>query len=233
MSNLVGPGAIGFAGNTSDFYTTPYPHKPGDKGRDKDGNEYVFVDYTATVYFGCVVQITADYLAAPLLGTARDPYRVGVACGGVCTSASGMTSDHGGWVQIYGLFYAAQTGSASDGLASDATVAYHVVPQASVGTPSGVFSVIAQGAGTSIAQSSVDASRIWGMWVLPPAQVSNLTVGPTAAQMGVSVSDTSGPSSAAFGVSAATSAFIGQTYCVFLNYPWVNGIPEPLSDATC
>jgi hypothetical protein len=228
MSNLVGPGAIGFAGNTSDYYTTPYPHKPGDKGRDKDGNEYVFVDFTGTVYYGVCVQITADYKASPLLGTARDPYRVGVVCGGTATSNSGLTSDHGGWVQIYGTFWGAQTGSASGGLASDNTVAYHVVPQASVGTPSGAFSLIAQGAGTSIAQSSIDGARIWGMWVVPGAQVSNLDM-PTGAAWS---SDTSGPSSTLFGVSAATSAFIGDAYVVFLNYPYTTGIAEPLSDAT-
>jgi hypothetical protein len=232
MSTLSGQGAIGFAGNTSDFYTTPFPHKPGDKGRDKDGNEYVFVDYTATVYFGCVVQITADYQAAPLLGTSLDPYRVGIACGGTATSDSGMTSNHGGWVQVYGMFYAAQTGSASGGLSSDQSVAYHVIPQASVGTPSGTFSLIAQGAGTSIAQSSIDANRIWGMWVVPGAQVSNLANAPSATVFGVSVSDTSGPSSVAFGVSTATSAFIGSTHVVFLNYPYVTGVVEPISDAT-
>lgn len=232
MSSLCGPGAMGFAGNTSDFYTTPYPHKPGDKGRDKDGNEYIFCDMTATVYFGCVVQITADYTAAPLLGTARDPYRVGIVCGGTATSGSGLTSDHGGWVQIYGMFYAAQTGSASGGLTSDGTVEYFVVPQSSVGSPSGTFSLIAQGAGTSIAMSSIDGSRIFGMWVMPPAQVSNLLNPPSAAVMGVSVSDTSGPSSVAFGVSTATSAFIGSSHVVFLNYPYVNGIAEPFSAAT-
>ncbi len=232
MSSLLGPGAIGFAGNTSDFYTTPYPHKPGDKGRDKDGNEYLFVDFTGTVYYGCVVGITADNLASPLLGTARVPLRVGIVTGGTATSASGLTSDHGGWVQIYGSFYAAQTGSASGGLSSDGTVEYFVVPQASVGSPSGTFSLIAQLAGTSIAQGSAEAARIWGMWVQTPTQVSDLTNGPSAAVFGVSVSDTSGPSSVAFGVSTATSAFIGQTHVVFLNYPYTTGVAEPISAAT-
>lgn len=223
MSTLVGPGAIGFAGNTSDFYTTPFPHKPGDKGRDKEGNEYLFVDFTAPVFYGCIVQITADNLASPLLGTAREPFRVGIVAGGTATSGSGLTSDNGGWVQIYGLFYAAQTGSASGGLSSDGTVEYFAVPQASVGTPSGTFSLITQVAGTSIAGTSTDPSRIWGLWVLSPGQVSNLVNPPSAAIMGVSVSDTSGPSSVAFGVSTATSAFIGQSHAVYLNYPWVDG----------
>lgn len=223
MSTLLGAGAIGFAGNTSDFYTTPFPHKPGDKGRDKEGNEFLFVDFTATVYYGCVVQITADNLASPLLGTARKPFRVGIVAGGLATTPSGLTSDHGGWVQIYGLFYAAQTGSVSDGLASDGTVEYFAVAQASVGTPSGTFSLITQAAGSSIAGTSTDNSRIWGLWVLPPDQVSNLANPPSAAVMGVSVSDTSGPSSVAFTVSAPTSAFIGNSYAVFLNFPWIDG----------
>ena len=45
MSQLVGPGAIAEAGATSIIFSTPFPHKPGDKGRDKDGNEYVAVQY--------------------------------------------------------------------------------------------------------------------------------------------------------------------------------------------
>lgn len=228
MSTLAGPGAIGFAGNTSDFYTTPYPHKPGDKGRDKDGNEYLFVDYSVgPVYYGVIVGIAADNTAAPLLGTARIPLRVGIAMGGVATSASGMTSDHGGWVQVYGLHVAAQTGWTSSGLSSDGTVEYFAVPQTSVGSPTGTFSLITQAAGSSIAGTSTDNSRIWGLWVLDPAQVSNLTPFPTAAAFGASVSDTSGPTSVGLnaGVAAgtATSAFIGQTAIVFLNYPWIDG----------
>jgi hypothetical protein len=36
-----------------------------------------------------------------------------------------------------------------------------------------------------------------------------------------------------WGVSDATSAYIGNSYVVFLNYPYTTGISEPLSDATC
>ena len=230
MAELVGPGAIGQAGATSVIFSTPFPHKPGDKARDKDGNEYVFVDFTANVYYGCLVQIDSNYTAAPLLGTTLRPYRVGVVCSGTPSSASGAhpTSDNGGWVQIYGVHPAVQTGTASGGGVSDGTVAYWCIPQTSVGTPSGTLSVIAQGAGTSIAQSSADGNVIYGMWLVHFAEVTDLSnwVGSSAA---------SGPSSmdilnATSG--AATSAFIGQSYAVFLNYPYVTGIAVPLSDAT-
>ena len=231
MAELVGQGAIGAAGATSVIFASPFPHRPGDKARDLDGNEYVFVDFTATVYYGCLVQITSSYTAAPLLGTANIPFRVGVVCSGTPSTVAGNhpTSDNAGWVQVYGVHPAVQTGMASDGgVSATAGGAYWCIPQTSVGTPSGTLSVRAQGAGTSIAQSSVDGNMIYGMWVVDFAEVSDLT-------NWVGSSGASGPSSmdslnATSG--AATSAFIGQSYAVFLNYPYVTGITVPLSDAT-
>lgn len=231
MSQLVGPGAIGTAGATSIIFGLPFPHKPGDKARDNQGNEFVFVDFLNTTYFGCLVQINALYQAAPLLGTANKPFRVGVVCGGTPSSIDGNypTSDNGGWVQIYGVHAAVQTGMASDGgVSATAGGAYWCIPQTSVGTPSGTLSVIAQGAGTSIAQSSVDGNKIYGMWIVDMGEVTDLadyagssgSSGPTSQDV---LNATSG---------AATSAFIGQTYAVFLNYPYVLGITTPLSDAT-
>ena len=145
MSQLVGQGPIAAAGGTSVFYTTPYPHRPGDRARDREGNEYLFVDFTGTVYYGCLVQINTSNLAAPLLGTAAEAYRVGVVCSGEASTVSNShpTSDHAGWVQIYGWHAAVQTGAASGGLVSDSTVAgYWCIPQTSVGTPSGTLSLI-------------------------------------------------------------------------------------------
>lgn len=231
MANLVGQGQIASAGATSVIFATPFPHKPGDKARDTEGNEYVFVDFTATVYYGCLVQINSLYQAAPLLGTANIPFRVGVVCSGTNSSDSGAhpTSDNGGWVQIYGVHPAVQTNTATDGgVSATAGGAYWCIPQTAVATPSGVLSVIAQGAGTSIAQSSVDGNVIYGMWVVDFAEVTDLpnwvgssgASGPSSMQTG---NDTSG---------AATSAFVGQTYAVFLNYPYVTGITVPLSNAT-
>jgi hypothetical protein len=229
MAQLTGP-SIGHAGPTSAIFSTPFPHKPGDKARDTDGNEYLFVDFTATVYFGCLVQINALNQAAPLLGTALKAFRVGVVCSGTPTTDAGAhpTSDNGGWVQIYGLHPAVQTGTASGGGVSDGTVAYWCIPQTSVGTPSGTLSVVAQAAGTSIAQASSDGNRIYNMWLVNMDEVTDLTnyPGASAASGPVTVlpnGETSGTN---------TSAFIGQTYACFLNYPYVTGITVPLSDAT-
>ena len=77
----------------------------------------------------------------------------------------------------------------------------------------------------------MDASRIWGFWVLTPGQVSQLSNIPSGYQA-TSTSNTSGPASDVLGVSAATSAFIGDAHIVFLNYPWVDGIAAPLGAAT-
>src|SRR3990167_7922456 len=163
MANLHGQGPITGAGPTSVFYTTPFPHRPGDRARDNNGNEYLFVDFIGTVYYGCLVQIDSSNRAAALLGTANRPYKVGVVMGGTASSVSDAhpTSDHGGWVQIYGVHPAVQTGVATDGGVSDtAGGAYFCIPQTNVGTPTGVLALIAQGAGTSIAQSSVDGNQI-------------------------------------------------------------------------
>lgn len=231
MANLVGQGQVASGGATSIIFSTPFPHKPGDKARDADGNEYVFVDFTATVYYGCLVQINSLYQAAPLLGTANRPFRVGVVCSGTPSTEAGFhpTSDNGGWVQIYGVHPAVQTGTASDGgVSATAGGAYWCIPQTSVGTPSGTLSVIVQGAGTSIAQSSVDGNKIYNMWVVDFAEVTDLTTWPGS-------SGASGPTSVLPNGETSgtnTSAFIGQTYACFLNYPYVLGITVPLSDAT-
>ena len=234
------------AGPTSNFYTTPFPHAPGDKARDKDGNEYVFVDFlVGPVYFGCVVGIDSNYRASPLLGTARVAARVGIVMGGDGTTNANMTSDNGGWVQVYGLHQAVQTGSASDGLTSDNTVDYVCVAQTSVGSPTGVMSVTTQVAGPSIAQTSTDLPRIYGMWVVPRSEVSDLvsdwnawtsgTSGPVSEAIGTTVlpngTATSGVSDTLL-TTGATSAFIGSSHVVFLNYPYVTGVADAIGTAT-
>jgi len=202
MSELVGPGAIVAAGPTFQVWTTPFPHKPGDKARDRDGNEYVFVDYTASVFTGVLVGITDTYQAHPLLGTALTPERVGVAM-------TAGTSDNGGWVQIYGLHNAVQTGEVSDGTVSDLTVGYALIPQTSVGTPSGVLAVIA-------ATVSDNVNVIYGMW-LAIIGASDHTSQP--ANTDTSTSNVSGPNSA----QPATTSHIGATHEDFLNYPYASG----------
>ena len=43
------PGAFPSQG-TSNVFTTPFPLAAGTRARDRDGNEYLFCDFTATVY---------------------------------------------------------------------------------------------------------------------------------------------------------------------------------------
>lgn len=239
MPQLIGPGLIGAAGPSSNFYTTPYPHKPGDKARDRDGNEYVFCDIIlGPLYRGLLVQIDVNYGCQPLLNTARSSQRVGVWVGGDATSTGNPTSDNGGWVQIYGLHQAVQTGAASDGLSSDNTVEYFPSAQTSVGTPSGVLSLITVVAATSTVPSTTDRALIYGLWVVPNVATANIgAVSDIGVMQTVSawpVSGASGPSSldgdpgntAAQGMLASgtnTSGFIGSTYVCYLNYPYVTG----------
>lgn len=230
MSQLVGPGAIVEAGATSVIFSLPFPHKPGDRAKDSAGNEFLFVDFTANTYFGCLVQIDSLNRAAPLLGTSLEAYRVGVVCSGTPSTVAGNhpTSDNAGWVQIYGVHPAVQTGTASDGLVSDSTAAYWAVPQLAVGTPTGTLGLRIQGAGTSIAQSSQEGNLIVGMWLVHMGQVTDLTDYPGASgASGPATNDVLNSTSG-----AATSAFIGSTYAVFMNYPVVYGISQALSDAT-
>lgn len=227
MSQLVGQGQIAAAGATSVFFLTPFPHKPGDKAWDNAGNGYVFVDFTANAYYGQLVQIDSQHTASPLLGTANRPFRVGVVCSGLASTVSQdhPTSDHGGWVQIYGVHPAVQTGVATDeGVSATAGGAYFCIPQTSVGTPSGTLSLVVQATAVSIINTSTGANVIYGMWVVDFAEVTDLTTWPGS-------SGASGPTSvSADGATSgvASSAFIGQTYAVFLNYPYVVGVSVPI-----
>jgi hypothetical protein len=93
MADLTGF-AGGFPGGTSVVHTTPFPIKPGTRARGVDGSEYVYCDFTGTVYSRLPVAISSTYTAAVLsVNDARGP--IGVVC-------AGGTSDNGGWVQIYG-----------------------------------------------------------------------------------------------------------------------------------
>lgn len=92
MADLTGV-TQGFPGGTSQVYTTPFPMRPGQRARGLSGEEYVFVDFASTAYGRSVVQINSDYTASAITTTGRGP--IGVVC-------TGVTSDNGGWVQIYG-----------------------------------------------------------------------------------------------------------------------------------
>lgn len=233
MAHLIGQGPLGTGGPTSQIDSAPSSHTPGARARDIDGNEYLYVDFTANTYYGCLVQINSKNEAAPLLGTARRPYRVGVVVGGRASSVAGEhpTSDSYGWVQIYGTHLAVQTGDTTDGTVS-ATVGNSIccIPQTSVGTPSGVLALQIIGTASSIINTSTGVNRIHNMWVLDQAEVSDFADWP-------GVSATSGPVSANGSIGNATSgtntsAFIGQTLACFLNYPYVTGVTESFMDAT-
>jgi len=195
---------MGQAGPTSQTFATPFPHKLGEIARSTDGDEFMFVEFGAAMFTGVLCQINDVYVATPLLGTNLTPARVGV----VMTNA---VSTDGGWVQIYGLHNAVQTGVVSDGGSSDQTVGYGLIPQASVGTPSGVLTLV-------LASSSVAQNYIYGMWLSLLSTVTDLTSVP--ANSAVSTSNASGPNSA----EPATTSHIGNTYAVFLNYPYVTGV---------
>lgn len=207
MAKLTGMPDI-FPGGSDGIYTTPFPMKPGTRARDTEGNEYVFVQYEAAVFTGVLVGISNDFKAHPLLGTALLPERVGIAI-------SDATSVNGGWVQIYGLHNAVQTGEVSDGTCSDQTVAYGLIPQTSVGTPSGVLALV-------LPTVTIAQNYIYGMWLAILGQ-SDLTSVP--ANSAVSTSNASGPNSA----QPATTSHIGNTLPVFLNYPYVTGVAVDLN----
>ena len=94
MANLVGQGVILTGGATSEVVATSVaPYTKGQRARDAAGNEYVWVEFTGTVYTGLPVQINSDFTAAVIGVTGRGAF--GVAC-------AGGTSNDSGWVQIYG-----------------------------------------------------------------------------------------------------------------------------------
>lgn len=92
-------GAVGLAGDAGSQTATGAQSLPryrlplGSRKRDFLGNEYVFCDFTGTVYSGMPVAINADYTAAAPAVTGR---------GAIGVAAEPATSDQWGWVQIYG-----------------------------------------------------------------------------------------------------------------------------------
>lgn len=239
MASLTG-GALNPAGPSSQTWTSPFPHKPGEKARDKFGNEYVFCEFiTTNVSGGVLVQIDSMYRAFPLLGTARVGGRVGVAMTGATAGTDA------GWVQIYGLHLGVQTSGATDSdggsayLSSDQTVDYALVPQSSVTTPSGTLHMIVNESNTSV-EASTNFIPIKNMWLVPAGQVSNIpdalftdfysnVTSPVSA-----VSNTSGAVTLISGTTNGTSMHTGTHRPVFLNYPFVDGLDYevPLVNAT-
>lgn len=230
------------AGPSSQTWTTPFPHKPGDKARDKDGNEYVFCSFLLAVAgSGVVVSITPTFEAAPLLGTSLLTGRVGVA--GTTVAAA-----EGGWVQVYGL--AAVMGG-GDNSSTDASVAaanggtsvseadagsVWFDPQKQVTSPSGTLSLYSVDSSDTNPWTSEVATltsntwhgqrnTIWGMYWLKPADVSALPDSYFTARFNnvtspvSAVSNTTGPVT----LTTRATSHLGGEYYVWLNYPYLMG----------
>lgn len=144
---------------TSEVGTTPFPMQLGSRMRDSSGNEFIYVDFTATVYGGVTVSISNDgnFTAAALTEAHRGSVGVTMGTG---------TSDNSGWVQIYGYHSGAQLASGS----SNVTSAMVAVVASSVSTPAAGMDCLA---GTT-----VDVHRIFDMW--PTAVASTATTSGTS-----------------------------------------------------
>jgi hypothetical protein len=204
MAQLTGHASLAPSGGTSEVFTTPFPIKKGTRMRDVDGNEYLFVDFTATISKGCWAVISDDNTASPLLNASVG--RVGVVC-------RGGTSNNGGWVQIYGLCNFAQTSAVSDEHTTNRTLR----TQTSVTSPSGTVGFV------SLTSADTNINRIHGAYVtdlLPAAAGAAGEDGSSAA------SDTSWPVTYTSAVTNAGSGLehTGLTLGVMLNYPHVAGI---------
>lgn len=92
MAELTGT-AIGYPGGTSVVFTTPLPLRPGTKGRDIDGNEYIFCTAQTVVNNKQPVRINSDFSVEVLEVTGRGS--LGIAC-------ARASSDQALWVQVYG-----------------------------------------------------------------------------------------------------------------------------------
>lgn len=94
MAELSAQGPIAHGAATSiTVATSVAPYKKGQRGRDADGNEYIWCELTGTVYSEQPVAIASDFTAGPLGTTGRGA--IGIAQGG-------GTSNDSGWVQVYG-----------------------------------------------------------------------------------------------------------------------------------
>ena len=173
MAELSAQGAIAAGQATSiAVATSTKAFVAGQRMRDAAGNEYVFVDFTGSVYSGTPVAIASDYTAAQLGVTGRGAF--GVACGAA-------TSDESGWVQIYGraLVQIAMGGVSPSDAANGPTTLETVAAQnffvlnTSTATPNGIGWV----SGEAGLTSNFDYV-IQGMWVAhdaSPGDVSAVT----------------------------------------------------------
>lgn len=137
-----------FAGGTSEVWSTPYPHRPGEVAFDDNGNEYVFCQYGDVLYGGLLVFISRDNtFTASLYGTGNYG-RVGVVM------APG-TSDQAGWIQVGGYTdgYVQCAGGSSLGTSSG-----RALKATSISTPATGLLTVSTG-------TSLDSDQIYGMWL--------------------------------------------------------------------
>ncbi len=217
------PYSVGFPGNASDFYTTPYPVSLGDRARDSQGNEYVFVDFAVTgASIGSAVVISAGHLATPLSQSASQAGRIGIVVG------ASPTTNQAGWVQVYGFALVqgstgGATGAASASDSSDTSTGRALVPTTVVTSPLGAVAMVILVAESSVEGSSIEVNQIFGMWPAVGAEVTdipgfsgdlsafpNVVSGAAVTQ----VSETSGA------VTNTTAGIGNHLLPVFLNYPY-------------
>jgi hypothetical protein len=180
---------MGAPGSTSEVYTTPFPVAVGTHARDTAGNEYVFVDFTGTVYGRQPVAITTDWTAAAVGTTGRG--LLGVVQGGA-------TSDNAGWVQIYGraLVQLGMSGvSPSDAANGPTTLSNSLATVFVLGTSATSPNGIGWVSGAAAAATSTLQYVIRGMTVASDASPGDVS-----------------------GTTSATS-HTGNEIAVFLNYP--------------
>jgi hypothetical protein len=139
-----GASYLGLTGATG---TLPEYLLPGVRAVDADGNVYVMVELTQTVYTGVTVVISVDgnYTAAVLASGTH---------GSVGVMAEPASSDQYAWAQIYGYVAAAQEAGGT----SAATSAYFPVAATSVSSPAAGLAVL----DTS---SAVNGFTINGMFI--------------------------------------------------------------------
>jgi hypothetical protein len=202
MANLTGhAGAAPHP--TSEVATTPFPIQLGTRMRDSAGNEYIYCDYTGTVFAGTPVQINSDFTAAKVGITGRGAF-------GVVTS--GGTSDNAGWVQIYGRAYVQLLGdTAAVSVSDNLPTTLSTTAQTKFWLPTTATSTGPEGLRwTSGNVSTTSGFYIDGLYVAHDASVGMPNLHNTS-----SVS----PSN----VSAITS-HTGVDVAVWLNYPFIKHV---------
>lgn len=146
MAQLTGP-VVAFPKNgTSDVATTPFPINPGAKAFDTAGNEYVYCDYTGTMYGGMLVMLSHDGLYNANVFTVGAHGPVGVIVGP-------GTSDNAGWVQIGGYALVQAVGGSSL-----ATSSGRALIATSASSPATGLLTVSTG-------TSVNSDVIQGMWL--------------------------------------------------------------------